>query len=131
LEENMMSDGRRHWGRDPISPIFGALILIWLGIVLLATQNPEMLRLGPYPVTWNNVWGFFAGGVGALLIVEALLRAIQGYRRGISGRLVWGVILVLVGMAIIYPAIGWSSIWPGALIALGVGLLLTNLLRRR
>jgi hypothetical protein len=125
-----MSDGRRHWGRDPISPIFGALILIWLGVVLLAAQNPEMLRLGPYRVTWNNMWGFFAGGVGALLIVEALLQAVMGYRRHIGGRLMWGVILLLAGLAIIYPAIGWSSIWPVALIALGVGLLLTNLLRR-
>lgn len=126
-----MSDERRHWGRDPISPIFGALILIWLGVVLLAAQNPEMLRLGPYRVTWNNVWGFFAGGVGALLIVEALLQTAMGHRRHISGRLMWGVILLLAGLAIIYPAIGWGNIWPVALIALGVGLLLTNLLRRR
>jgi CHASE2 domain-containing sensor protein len=126
-----MSDERRRWGRNPIGPIFGALMLIWLGVVLLVAQNPETLRLDPYRVTWNNVWGFLAGGVGALLIVEALLRAVQGYRHGISWRLVWGVILVLVGMAIIYPVFGWSNIWPVALIALGVGLLLTNLLRRR
>jgi hypothetical protein len=126
-----MSNERRRWGRDPIGPIFGALILIWLGLVLLAAQNPEMLRLGSYRVTWNNVWGFFAGGVGALLIVEALLRAVTGYRRDISGRLVWGIILLLVGLAIIYPAIGWNTVWPVVLIALGVGLLLTNLLRRR
>lgn len=126
-----MSDERRRWSREPIGAIFGALALIWLGIVLLAAQNPEMLRLGPYRVTWNNVWGLFAGGVGALLIVEAFLRAVLGYRRGIGGRLVWGVILLLVGLAIVYPAIGWANVWPIALIALGAGLLITNLLRRR
>jgi len=117
-------------GRDPLGPIFGALVLIWLGVVLLAAQNPDMVPPMPYRVTWSNVWGFFIAGLGALMVVEALLRAVMGYRQGISGRLIWGVIFVLIGLSSILPGIGWATIWPFALIVLGVGLLLTNLLRR-
>jgi hypothetical protein len=126
----MMSDERRHVGRDPLGPIFGALVLIWLGVVLLAAQNPDMVPPMPYRVTWSNVWGFFIAGLGALMIVEAFVRAVMGYRQGISGRLIWGVIFVLIGLSSILPGIGWGTIWPFALIVLGVGLLLTNLLRR-
>jgi len=125
-----MNEERRHWGRRSISSIFGALILIWLGVVLLAAQNPETFRLGPFRITWANVWGFFLAGLGALLIVEALLRAILRYRRGITGRLVWGIVLLLIGLYGITPFAGWGTLWPLVLIALGVGLLLTNLLRR-
>lgn len=125
-----MNDERRRVGRDPLGPIFGALVLIWLGVVMLAAQNPDMFPPMPFRVTWSNVWGFFFAGLGALMVVEALLRAVMGYRRGISGRLVWGVIFVLIGLSSVLPGIGWSTVWPFALIVLGVGLLLTNLLRR-
>jgi len=126
-----MSDENRLGRRDPIGPIFGALVLIWLGLVLLAAQNPEMFKLGPFRVTWENVWGFFFAGLGVLMILEALLRAVTSYRRGITGRLVWGTILLVIGLYGIMPFAGWGTLWPLALIALGVGLLLTALLRRR
>ena len=125
-----MSVERRRGGRDPLGPIFGALVLIWLGVVLLAAQNPEMFPPMPYQVTWSNVWGFFLAGLGALMVVEAFMRAVMGYRQGITGRVIWGVILLLIGLSGILPGIEWGTIWPFALIVLGVGLLLTNLLRR-
>lgn len=125
-----MSNERRRGRRDPLGPIFGALVLIWLGVVLLAAQNPDMFPPLLYPVTWSNVWGFFLAGLGALMVVEAFARAVMGYRQGITGRVIWGVILLLIGLSGILPGIEWSKIWPFILIALGVGLLLTNLLRR-
>jgi hypothetical protein len=70
---------RERWERrrsDPIGAVIGALVLIWLGLVMLAAQNPELLRLGPFSVTWVNWWAFFIGGVGALLILQGLLRAV-------------------------------------------------------
>jgi hypothetical protein len=122
---------RREWRRnDPIGPIIGALVLIWLGVVFLAAQNPEMFRL-PFAITWSNAWSFFFVGLGALLILEALLRAVTPtYRHGITGRLIGGTILLLMGLAGILPGIGWSTVWPIALIVLGVALLITNVLRR-
>ena len=125
---------RERWERrrnDPVGPIVGALILIWLGVVMLAAQNPALIRLGPFSVTWNNVWAFFLAGLGALLLLQAVLRVlIPTARRGIAGSLIWGVILLVVGLTGVLPGTGMDKLWPLALIAGGLGLLLTNLLRR-
>ena len=121
----------REWRRsDPIGPIIGALVLIWLGVVLLAAQNSEMVRLGPFSVTWTNWWAFFCVGVGALLILQGLLRIATAFGRGIVGSFVWGAVLLLVGLAGIFPGMNLEQLWPLALIALGLGLLLTTILRR-
>jgi small-conductance mechanosensitive channel len=121
---------RREWRRsDPIGPIIGALVLIWLGVVLLAAQNPEMVRL-PFSISWDNVWAFFLVGLGALLILEALLRVIFPAPRRIVGPLIWGIILLVIGVAGLFPGMGVEKLWPLALIAGGLGLLITNILRR-
>ena len=124
---------RERWERrrnDPIGAIVGALVLIWLGVVMLAAQNPELVRLGPFSVTWVNWWAFFVAGVGALLILQGLLRVVTAYGHGIAGSLIWGVVLLLVGLAGIFPGMNLEQLWPLALIALGLGLLLTTILRR-
>ena len=114
---------------DPIGSVIGALVLIWLGVVFLAVQNPEMIRL-PFSISWDNVWAFFLVGLGALLILEALLRVIFPARRHIVGPLIWGIILLVIGVAGLFPGMGVEKLWPLALIAGGLGLLLTNVLRR-
>jgi hypothetical protein len=81
-------------------------------------------------VTWVNWWAFFIGGVGALLILQGLLRAVTAFGRGIIGSLIWGVVLLLIGLAGIFPGMNLQQFWPLALIALGLGLLFTNLLKR-
>jgi hypothetical protein len=123
---------RERWERrrnDPIGPVIGALILIWLGVVFLAAQNSDMLRL-PFEVSWNNVWALFLAGLGALLILQGILHAATGRRFGIVSSLIWGIVLLLIGLAGMFPGLGLDKLWPLAIIALGVGLLLTNLLRR-
>ena len=114
---------------DPIGSVIGALVLIWLGVVFLAMQNPEMIRL-PFSISWDNFWAFFLIGLGALLILEALLRVIFPTRRHIIGPLIWGIILLVIGVAGLFPGMGVEKLWPLALIAGGLGLLLTNVLRR-
>ena len=114
---------------DPIGSVIGALVLIWLGVVFLAMQNPEMIRL-PFSISWDNVWAFFLVGLGALLILEALLRVIFPTRRHIIGPLIWGIIFLVIGVAGLFPGMGVEKLWPLALIAGGLGLLLMNVLRR-
>lgn len=124
---------RERWERrrhDPIGTVIGALVLIWLGLVLLAAQNPELLRLGPFSVTWTNWWAFFCAGVGGLLILQGVLRVVTAYGHGIVSSFVWGAVLLLVGLAGIFPGMNLQQLWPLALIVLGLGLLFTNLLRR-
>ncbi len=114
---------------DPIGSVVGALVLIWLGVLFLAVQNPEMVRL-PFSISWDNVWAFFLIGLGALLILESLLRVIFPAPRRIVGPLIWGIILLVIGVAGLFPGLGVEKLWPLALIAGGLGLLLTNVLRR-
>ena len=114
---------------DPIGPVIGALVLIWLGVVFLAVQNPELIRL-PFSISWDNVWAFFLVGLGALLILEALLRVIFPAPRRIVGPLVWGIVLLMIGVAGLFPGMGVEKLWPLALIAGGLALLITNVLRR-
>jgi len=114
---------------DPIGSVIGALVLIWLGVLFLAMQNPEMIRL-PFSISWDNVWAFFLVGLGALLILEVLLRVIFPAPRRIVGPLIWGIILLVIGVAGLFPGMGVEKLWPLALIAGGLGLLLTNVLRR-
>jgi len=123
---------RERWERrrhDPIGPIIGALVLIWLGVVFLAVQNPEMIRW-PFSISWDNVWAFFLVGLGALLILESLLRVIFPAPRRIVGPLIWGIILLVIGVAGLFPSMGVEKLWPLALIAGGLALLITNVLRR-
>jgi len=120
----------REWRRrDPIGPVIGALVLIWLGVVLLAVQNQELIRL-PFSISWDNAWAFFLVGLGALLIVDAFLRVIFPAPRRIVGPLIWGIIFLVIGTAGLFPGMGVEKLWPLALIAGGLGLLLTNILRR-
>ena len=123
---------RERWERrrgDPIGPVFGALVLIWMGVLLFVAQNPEMFRL-PISIRWDNVWLIFLAGLGALLILQALLRAALSYGHGVASSLVWGIVLLIIGLAGIFPGAGLDKLWPLAIIALGVGLLATNILRR-
>ena len=121
---------RRELRRNsPIGSVIGALVLIWLGVLFLAVQNPEMVRL-PFSISWDNAWAFFLIGLGALLILEALLRVIFPAPRRIVGPLIWGIILLVIGVAGLFPGLGVEKLWPLALIAGGLGLLLTNVLRR-
>jgi len=120
----------REWRRsDPIGPIIGALVLIWLGVVLLAVQNQELIRL-PFGISWSNAWAFFLVGLGVLLIVDAFLRVIFPAPRRIVGPLIWGIIFLVIGIAGLFPGMGVEKLWPLALIVGGLGLLLTNILRR-
>ena len=113
------------WRRDPVSSVVWALILVWAGLVLLADN------LGLFaPYEWiEEIWGLILGGAGALVLLGALLRLlVPAYRRPVGGTLIWGAILLAVGLGNLLDI---AIAWPLILIALGVGLLLRGLLARQ
>src|SRR4030065_1449269 len=88
--------------------ITGGLILILLGVLFLMS---EMGR-----VSWTDWWAYFLVGLGAIFLLEGLIRAFAAEgRRGAGGRLVAGLILVVIGGS---HLIGFEE-W-GALGLLGV-----------
>jgi hypothetical protein len=119
-KEDMTWDEK--WRRDPLSAAVWAIILVWAGLVLLAENLGLFARL-----EWFSAWGFIFTGAGLIVMLEAVVRLlVPAYRRPVGGTLIWGVILVGIGLG---NMIGASITWPLILIAIGVGLLLRGLLR--
>jgi hypothetical protein len=98
----------------------GGLILILLGVLFLLTE------MGRIP--WADWWAWFLVGLGAIFLLEALLRAfsVEG-RCGISGRLTAGLILALIGGSHLLGLMEW---WPLILIAVGIGVLVSAFLKK-
>jgi hypothetical protein len=98
----------------------GGLILILLGVLFLLA---EMGR-----VSWADWWAWFLVGLGAIFLLEALLRTSSAEgRRGISGRLAAGLILAIIGGSYL---IGFMEWWPLVLIAVGIVVLVSAFLKK-
>jgi hypothetical protein len=106
--------------RRPHSGITGGLILILLGVLFLLT---EMGRIG-----WADWWAYFLVGLGGIFLLEAAIQAASAEgRRRIPGRIAAGLILVVIGGA---HLIGFMAWWPLILIAIGIVLVISPLLRK-
>lgn len=97
---------------DRLSQFTWGGAVLWAGIVF-------MLGLG-------NPWAWILGGGGTLLLAEVGVRlAVPEYRAKPGARLVFGTVLLSVGLGI---GIGFSNLWPLILIAIGASLLLNRLI---
>ncbi len=115
------------WSRDPLSAIIWATILIWAGVVLLAANLDLLDRFGRLGDLGS--WSIVFGGVGLILLAEVIIRLlIPAYSGPIIGTLILGLILIGVSLG---SLITWDLIWPTILIAVGLIVLLGNILRRR
>jgi len=110
--------------RDPLSAIIWAAILIWVGLVFLAENLGLLASLGGL-----EAWALLLLGAGIIVVVEVLVRRnVPAYRRPVGGTLIFGLILVAVGLG---SLLGLESAWPLVLIVIGVGILVRALVRRR
>ena len=112
----------REKGRGrPYPNITGGLVLILLGILFLLT---EMGKIG-----WGGWWAYFLVGLGGVLLLEAFVRAFsaEGWR-GAGGKVIAGLILIAIGGS---HLIGLEHWWPLILIAVGVGVLISGLIRQK
>ena len=119
------------WARDPLGTAVGAVVLIWLGLVMLAA-NTGITGL----VEWSNMWAWFLMGLGAIFLLEALIRlVIPEFRRPVVGRIIGGIVLILVGAGgaslPFLQQFDISKWWPLIPILAGVLILLGGLFRPR
>jgi hypothetical protein len=114
------------WRRDPVDAATWAFIFIWAGLVLLAGNMGILANLlGPGVEAWSV--GFI--GAGLIVLLGVVVRVlVPAYRRPLIGGLIFAVILIGIGLG---EVIGWVAIGPLVLIAIGVGVLLGGILRRR
>ena len=101
--------------RDPLNAAGWAFLFIWAGLVLLAGIL-DNLRIG------LEAWSVIFIGAGVLVLLGVLLRLfVPAYRRPVGGSIVFGFILVGIGLG---EVVGWIAIWPLILIGIGVSWLL-------
>jgi len=108
------------WRRDPFSAIFFGLIVLTAGILfLLATQGY---------IYWGDWWAYFLLCLGAILIIETFVRwTVPAYRKPGAGRIIIGLVLIVIGAASLTTQI----IWPWIIILLGIAIILFGLTRVR
>ncbi|NDJ75359.1 MAG: serine/threonine protein kinase [Chloroflexi bacterium] len=93
-------------------------IILWAGVVFLL----ETLGIMTQPWAW--LWG----GAGGLLLTESAARLVMpDYRRALGARFVFGIIGLVIGLSLAFSFNVWS-LWPLALIILGLTLLINRLL---
>jgi hypothetical protein len=108
-----------HRGMGIFPGLFFGLLLIVVGVLLYANS------MGWLTGEW---WWYILIGIGAIMIIEALVRfALSKYRWGAYGRLVFGLLLMLIGLAFL---LGWNQWWPLILVAIGVAIVLGSIFRR-
>jgi hypothetical protein len=112
------------WRRDPLGGMVWASILIWAGLVLLA----DNLRLLAH-FERLEAWAIILIGAGLILLLEVAVRLlVPAYRRAVTGTLIFGLILIGVGLG---DLLTWDVIGPLILIAVGAFILLRVLIRQR
>jgi hypothetical protein len=111
------------WRRDPVDAAMWAILLIWAGLMLL------MANLGVFDgLEGIEAWSIGFIGAGVIVALTAVFRLMfPAYRRPLGGSLIFAAILVGIGLG---EVIGWVVVGPLVLIAIGLGILLTGLLRR-
>lgn len=127
------------WQRDPLASLVWAAILIWAGIVLLASnlgafdlieQFSERLPFGardlPFDLSFFPIeaWTVFWLGAAGIVFIEIIVRLlVPKYRRTITSTIIAMFILLAIGFW------RWEFIFPLILVAIGVSILLRGFRR--
>lgn len=123
-EEEKGRGWEEKWRRDRGNAVTWAVLLIWGALVLLAETTDFAANF-----SWWSGWAVFFAGAGAIVLLGAIIRLlIPEHRRPVVGSLIFGFILLGVGLG---GLVGWSWVWPLVLIAIALIILLRALVRRR
>jgi uncharacterized membrane protein YjjP (DUF1212 family) len=123
-EEKEEKSWDEKWRRDPLNAAAWAVILMWAGVVLLAS-NFRLLDWIPF----LEGWSLFFLGASAILLLEIVLRLIlPSYRQPVAGNFIVAIIFLAIGLGNI---VDWKCIGPLVIIGIGAYLLVIGVLRRR
>ncbi len=123
--------------RDPLSTVVWGAILIWAGLVLLATTTgflqsfttrisdiPGFQALGQI----SSTWGLICLGAAVIVLLEIVVRLlVPAYRRPILGSFIVAMVFLGIGLGNLW---NWNVAWALILIVLGLSFV-TRSLRHR
>jgi hypothetical protein len=126
------------WQRDPLSAVLWAAIFIWAGLVFLASNlgildwalqgASEITGLGMF----NNAvraWPLVLVGAGVIILIGVLIRLlVPAYRKPVTGSIIFAIILIGIGLG---DLINWGIVWAVILIILGIAILTHGFNRRK
>ena len=124
-----------HQHRDSLSSFLWGAVLIWAGLVFLASNlgwfNPLQTGIavpfGPFAFV-TSVWSLIALGAGVIVLIGVVIRlAVPAYHGPVGGSLVLGLVLVGIGLG---DLINWDIAWALVLIGFGIWILARSFLRR-
>ncbi len=122
-QEESWEEKRR---RDPLGSIAWAVILIWAGVVFLASNMNLLETLGP--IGLMDAWSLVFAGAGVIMLAMVFVRLlVPEYRAHIVGTLILGMVFLGIGLK---DTFGWNIIWPIVLIVLGAAFLFGGIFRR-
>jgi len=118
---------RRHdekgekYRRDPFSAVFVGLIILLIGVLwFLSAENV---------IVSGEWWQWFLIGLGSIFILDRLIRYPSPVnRRPMFGRIIVGLILIAVGIALIYGVETW---WPLIVGIVGIAFIAYGIYRSR
>ena len=121
-EEKEEKSWDEKWRRDALSAIVWAAIFVWAGLALLMENMGLLARFERL-----EGWALIFIGAGLIVLLEVVVRLlVPSHRRAVGGTLVWGFILLGIGLG---NLVSWAVIWPLILIAIGVSMLLRGFVR--
>lgn len=138
-EKELLKHDEKTEEHDLISTVAWAFILIWAGLVFLASNMGWFSQLGwTVNTDWAfrsfqelrnfGVWNLVALGAGAIILLEALIRLmLPDFRHNVGGKFIFAAVLIAVGMG---GWFNWSMLWPIILIAIGINVLISGLGRK-
>jgi zinc-ribbon domain len=101
-------------GGDMSGALAGGMILIWLGVTFFLQENGY--------ISSSNWWAYFLMGIGAILIIQGVMRYATS-RRPFVGQFIGGAVVFVIGLAFVQ---GFNvDLWPLILVAIGVAVLLS------
>lgn len=114
MEEEKKVTGKDDWWKqDKVDAVGWGVAFIWGALVLLAEVSGLTTDY-----SWWDGWGVFFTGAGVITLIGTLVRLqIPAYRSEWVGGLIWGTILLAVGLGT-WVNVGW--LWVAALAAAGV-----------
>ena len=112
------------WRRDPVSAFSWAVILVWVGVVLLL-NNLDLLARYERLETLNLI----LLGAGVVLLLQVAYRLlVPAHRRPVLGTVILAIVFLSIGLGGFAPI---EIIWPALVIVLGLFILWRGLKPRR